>query len=323
MEKNSVVKKIFGIIGAILFFASYLPYFMVIYYGITGTSRGLFGGPYIYGFESMFNILTWYCVIPIIPVCFIYQVIFGIVYIRKHKALTISTLLLVTAIITAFISVGLVFETSQRKQLREDSDEIRYYLEERYGSDMVSGINITFLSAEDRIYYVTTPILPEGAKFAFYIKEDHRDDLADVFETYNKDYHKDFISYLNQKFDLPDNMTFKAVVEFIDFGDYEDGDDYSVLFSKTQYRLIGIEADTDTLNDDVALDLLNSVWQQYSDVFESEDFFTLYITFNGQYVYNITISYSEDKTSAKAFISTYSDYDGYSDLRGMEINLTR
>ena len=118
-------------------------------------------------------------------------------------------------------------------------------------------------------------------------------------------------------------MSFKAVVEFIDFGDYENGDDYSVLFSKTEYRLTGIQAEEETLNDDAALELLNNVWDCYSEIFASEDFFTLYITQNGQYAYNITIYFNDDKTSAKAFISTYSDYDGYSDLRGMEINLTR
>ena len=70
MEKKSVVKKVFGIIGTILFFASYLPYIYVVYCGIEGVQEGLFGGAYVYGFDAMINVLTWFVVIPIVPVCF-------------------------------------------------------------------------------------------------------------------------------------------------------------------------------------------------------------------------------------------------------------
>ncbi|MBQ5769369.1 MAG: hypothetical protein IIV94_10895, partial [Clostridiales bacterium] len=130
MEKKNIAKKIFGAIGTFFFFASYHPYLYIILSSVGGVQSGLFGGHYIYGFDAMFNLLQWFIVIPIVPVCFIYQMVFGLIYIRKRKILSIITLILVAGIIAGILLVGIPVELKKKQQFKDDLPVITEYLEE-------------------------------------------------------------------------------------------------------------------------------------------------------------------------------------------------
>ena len=58
-QNTGKAKKVFGIIGVVLFFLSYIPFVPLIEVGIHGVQSGLFGGPYIYGFDAIANIFLW------------------------------------------------------------------------------------------------------------------------------------------------------------------------------------------------------------------------------------------------------------------------
>lgn len=322
-EKKSTAKNVFGIFGAIVFFLSYVPYIFVISAGITGVQRGLIGGPYIYGFDAMFNNLTWFCIIPIIPICAIYQLVFGFLYIRKRKILTVATLLLVAGIIIAFISVGLSFENKKNSIIRADAASIKTNLALKYGDEMAGNIGIQLMDYDDHSYYVITDVLPQGDRFTIYPEQDYRDDLITEFELYNDSFHDDLTNYVNRQNNLPDNMSFSIVTESINFGDYKDGDDYSVLFEKTKYRLTGITVDTAVLNDDTVLEIISDVWNDHAGKFENEDYYNLYIKQNGKNAFIVTVYYSPDKKEGTADISTYSDYQGDTRLNGAVIALER
>ena len=323
MDKKNIVRKVFGVLGAILFFLSYLPFVFVIYAGIIGVQRGLIGGAYIYGFEAMFNYLTWFCIIPIIPVCVIYQLVFGIIYIRKHKILTVATLIIVAGIIIASVSVGISFEVSKKNMIRHEEDAITEHLANKYGSEMAQNIVITVQDYEGYSYYVSTDVFPKGGKFVICPDDDYSDDLINEFELYNGSFHNDLTTYVDHLNDLPDNMSFSIVVESIDFGNYKDGDDYSVLFEKTTYRINGIMVDSDELTDDIVLDIINDVWNKYAGKFENEDYYNIYIKQSGKNAFSVTVFFRPDKSEATAKITTYSDYQGITDLRGAEIALDR
>ena len=322
-DKKSTAKTILGIIGTILFFLSYVPYLTTIYAGVTGVQRGLIGGANIYGFDAMFNYLTWFCIIPIIPVCAIYQLVFGFLYIRKHKILTAATLVLVAGIIIAFISVGISFENKKNSIIRADASSIKTHLAQKYGDEMAESIGIQLMDYDDHSYYVITDVLPQGGRFTIFPEQDYRDDLITEFELSNGSFHDELTNYVISLNDLPDNMSFSIVAESIDFGDYKDGDDYSVLFGKTKYRLTGITVNTEELNDDIVLEMINEVWNDHAGKFENEDYFNLYIQQNGKNAFSVTVFFSPDKKEGTADITMYSDYDGVTDLKGTAIALKR
>ena len=65
-----VLFAILGIIGTILFFASFLPYLALVVAAVEGCKEGLFGGRYIYGAQAVKTVLIWMSIIPVFPVCF-------------------------------------------------------------------------------------------------------------------------------------------------------------------------------------------------------------------------------------------------------------
>ena len=84
-DKKSAAKVVWGFIGCFFFFASFLVWIFVGCFGFAGTHEGLLGGPMIYGLDAELYVALWLCVIPVIPVCFLYELIFGIAYIARSK----------------------------------------------------------------------------------------------------------------------------------------------------------------------------------------------------------------------------------------------
>ncbi len=324
VEKKSVAKKVFGIIGTVFFFASYIPYICIIAAASGGVQAGLIGGPYIYGFEAMLYMLQWFCIIPVVPVCLIYQLIFGIAYIRKHRILSIITLVLASLIVAALLLVGLPDEIKKKVQLKTDSSVIISNLEEKYGHEMASDISMTVFDHESHGYKVTSSVLPEGSYFYVYLGAEYYDDLINVFTRENKDYPVQFKDYVNRKYNLPENVSFRENIESIDFRDYKNGDDYTVLFDRTNYSINAIEIETDELNDDIVISIVNDAWNKYFSQISIPDdtkYLIVYITKDGKYSFSASIT--PDKENPSALISTYHDYPFASDLNGQRISLVQ
>ena len=338
MEKTSVVKKVFGIIGTILFFASYLPYIYVVFCGIEGVQEGLFGGAYVYGFDAMINVLTWFVVIPIVPVCFIYQLVFGIVYIRKRKALTITTLVTVAIIIVSALSIGISYESQKQRQLRADKSRIEMEITSQFDLDANSITNVRMDNYEDRSYFISVDVLPKTYKVEVFPDMYYDNNLIGLFLAHNDTYENEFEAYINSKYDLPDNMNYEVRVSNIKFGGYKDGDDYTTLFEKTSYSISGVTVNMDAIDDDTVISIVQEVWDEYSGTIidsrraeleevsrnSTDDFYTIYIKVDGQFAFSINVFYSLYETEkATAYVNTYSDYKGYSKLDGLTYELSR
>ena len=337
MGKHSAAKKIFGITGVILFFLSYLPYISIISAGINGVQRGLIGGPFIYGFEAMYNQLVLGSIIPVFPICFLYQLIFGISCIRKHKILTIADLIIVFAIISSALAVGFSYESKKSGLVNEESDSIKTYLAEKYDIDPDSVTGIRLENLDERCYGVSCDVLPKGAEFEIYTDVEYSDVLVSAFVRLNKDFRNEFTAYLENKYDLPDNMHFSINVISISFGDYRDGDDYSLLFERTDYEIIGLEVDLNEINDDIVKDVISDIWGNQSLIIEPtrvprdpdnanmiNNYYMVYLKVNGQYAFSIEIIYdAKGSTECTALIDTYSYYKGYTELKNARLQFER
>ena len=339
MGKSAAVKKTAGIIGTVLFFVSYIPYFALAYTGITCVQRGLFGGPYIYGFDAMWNLFVWTCIIPVFPFCILYQLIFGIFYIRKHRALTAATLIIVAVAGTAILSVGLTYESMKKNQIKEDFEIIKEQLSEEYGCETYYFYGIRVLDYEDKSYMLKSVVLPENVEFAVYTNEDYRNDLISQFESYNGSFHSDYEAYLDSKFGMPENMHIQAHIISIDFGSYRDGDDYTALFDKVTYEINGIIVELDDADDCIVTETLQEFWKEQSPKIENNrsnrfvimtrnsdlDYYTVYIKVKGQNAFSITLVYRLYNNSNKAYanVNKYSDYNANTALDGTQIELVR
>ena len=323
-QNNSKVKKVFGIIGAVLFFLSYLPFILLVEVGIHGVQSGLFGGPYIYGFDAIVDNFLWLCVVPIYPVCILYQLIFGIAYIRKHKALKIAAIAVVAALVTAILITGFYFEGKKKELYEADRELIIDYLSDKYGEGVTSDMTITLKNYDDREYRVTSPVLPDDGYFYVYTStvDGLYDDLVETYKRWDTTFEEDFDAYIEDLYGIPDNMSLHCELDSVYFGDFTFGDDHDALFESAEYRINGIEVDEGDLTDDEVLGILYSVWDEQipelSDVM-GEDYFTLYIKENGDFMFFITIN----PASRSADISIYTGrgYQVITELNGEHIEL--
>ena len=324
-QNKGKAKKVFGIIGVVLFFLSYLPFVPLIEVGIHGVQSGLFGGPYIDGFDAIANCFLWLCVVPIYPICILYQLIFGIAYIRKHKVLKIVTIAVVASLVTAILATGIYYEVKKKELIDADRELIIEYLSDKYGEEVTSDITITLAYYDDRQYRVTSPVLPEDGYFYVYTSEDD-DFYDDLFKTYmrwDETFEEDFEAYINEQYDMPENMSLECVPDSVYFGDFTYGDDHDELFESAQYRVTGSEVDEGELTDEDVLEILNGVWEEQipklSDVM-GEDYLCLYIKENGEHAFYITIY--PDSAAADISIYTGRGYQVLTQLNGARIELS-
>ena len=105
-----MAKKVFGIIGTVVFFITYLPFLLLIEYSLHGIQSGIIGGEYVYGFEAIGCALLFLSVVPVYPICVLYQLIFGIAYVRRHRKIRIAAIATVACIVTAVIGAA-VYKT--------------------------------------------------------------------------------------------------------------------------------------------------------------------------------------------------------------------
>ena len=90
-----------GIIGTVIFFLSFLPYVHLIYIGLTGVVFGMQGFVLCYGYMGMFADAIFLTFFLILPICIIYQIVFGVKYIRHHGELLKATICLFIILIIA------------------------------------------------------------------------------------------------------------------------------------------------------------------------------------------------------------------------------
>lgn len=323
-QNKGKAKKVFGIIGTVFFFLSYLPFVPLIEVGIHGTQSGLFGGPYIYGFDAIANYFFWLCVVPIYPICILYQLIFGIAYIRKRKVLKIVTIAVVASLVTAILAAGIYYEVKKKELIDADRELIIEYLSDKYGEEVTSDITVTLTNYDDRQYRVTSPVLPDDGYFYVYTStaDGFYDDLFETYMRWDETFEEDFEDYINEQYDMPENMSLECVPSSVYFGDFTYGDEHSELFESVEYTVLGVCVEEGDLTDDEVVDIINAVWEeqypQFQDVM-TLDYYMLYIKENGEYAFSIVVS--PEPRIASVSIYTGRGYQVLTQLNGQTIEL--
>ena len=260
-KNKSVAKDIGGIIAAVVFFASFAPYFILIYFGIDGINFGMQGIVRAYGIAGVIIGAIILFVVGILPICIVLQAVLGKVYISKHAALSRITKILYIAIIVMLVLTEPISRIINKIKMDTEPDRIVSYLEDKYGEEMAADANIVYdhgeVSDTVRYYHVYTSVLPDNAYFEVvfdpaYNKENRmRDNLMTRFNEANPDYNAECQEYLLDKHNAPAEIT-KVVsyVYSIEFRNYRAGDDYTVLFDRTTLVISNISVYTDDTSED-------------------------------------------------------------------------
>lgn len=266
-SENRTVLKVLGIIGTVFFFLSYIPFFILPLISLDGVSEGMFGARTIYGWEAVSNYFMWMCIIPIYPILIIYQIVWGIVYIRrKKKALKISTIALVAVILISTAATCIIFRFREKARYEELIPEVRTYIKDKYGSDLADSSELTLYDYDAGAFKGSSPLFPSNIKFEIdHAPDGYYDDVINVFLGQNDKYEKDFRKYLDKIHDMEGEIHVQPHIASINFDGYHKGDDYSVLFPKTEYSIAGlqIELPHDEIRQDRLIELTKKAIDEY------------------------------------------------------------
>lgn len=121
-----------GIIGSVIFFLSFLPYIHIIYSGLTGILFGIQGFAVFYGYGGLLIDAICLTIFGILPLCFIYQLIFGIKFIKKHHKLRTCTIALIITLILAGIVTEPIAVTIHGTDLVSDVAKVQEFNSQKH-----------------------------------------------------------------------------------------------------------------------------------------------------------------------------------------------
>lgn len=216
------------------FFDSFLPLIFVIYKAFTGV--------YFYGWSFGFHgILLALLTIPLMPlillICLIFQIGFAKNYFGNYPKLKIASRILVIVIIAAAILSNLVWEKCWDLKWRP---KVENYLEELYGEKALDNTTLDDPSDMDTTIQAHTPVLPENTTFKIYVTNAMQpisDTLLPEFKDANPDFYPELKKYIREKENIPEEMLMDFDIISIQFEDYRYGDDFTVLFERTEYEI--------------------------------------------------------------------------------------
>lgn len=326
-DNRSGRKIIWGFIGCFFFFASFIVWIFIGCYGFAGTHEGLLGGAMIYGLDAELNIALWLCVFPIVPVCFIYELLFGILYIArsKDKKLKKGTGIFLLVILGFLAAPCIFWGIRYQAKIMSDSASIRAYLKDTYGETAAheAKIHMDEYDKDYPHYEISTPVLAKGDTFELHYSEfngRYQDNLDDRINWGAEGFNEAFNDYLDDKYQLPSNMHIEATFDGADLGNYHYGDDYREFFPTAKYRLGTIYVETDYIDQNTIENIPVDIFENYYPLFKDyvDDSFIIVVRVNGENAMRIQVDkpFYGNYYRATATFYAYSDFSSLSYMNG-------
>ena len=291
----------FGLFGLILFYISFIPYLMLVWVAAAGTDT-FFGGDMYnrmeYGFRAvayMGRLLS--LMIPVIPVCLIYQMIFGFLYISKRPSEIRKPAVIYSAVFAALILTPCLFHSGREFiYTHRHVPEIRAFLSDKYGEKVAKECRIELEDIYYEEFTVYSPIFSDDDPFTVSRDRDGSfDDHGNMilaFANENEGFSEELNNYIDEKYDLPDNMHSGARCTDIEFGDFRYGDDYSALIPTAEYTIDRLYVELDDVDQETLEKLLIDIWKEQCPKFMDslEDSLVIIVSADGQVIANLQIT---------------------------------
>lgn len=228
--------------ATVLYYLSFLPYFIPFYFAISGISFLT----RIYGIVAATLAAVFMTVSGFFPICFIFQTAFGKRHFSDNKSLKLGTFIIVSLLITLIFCIEPISNAANEIRLYKEPSRIYNYLKTHYGQATADSANIVFDHVSDhdpavRYYKAYSPALPEGSMVEVCsnpnLPRKYTDNLVELFLKANPEYTSECQRYMLEKHKLNDaSFSMEGMIHSIDFKDYHHGSDYSVLFERTDFE---------------------------------------------------------------------------------------
>lgn len=285
-----------GFIGVSVFFLSFISYFLLMEAGLQGVNNGA-DGPLVLGWEAVLITFKRLCVIPVYPVCILYEIIFAVLYIRKRG----SALKAVSAAVAIVTLVGISIpcinhEARRRSRIERNTPLIQEYLAGKYG---ISEDQILSIDTSDYTdYKVEVSILPGAGFFVFpgFGGGFADDTLLGQFYLQNGSFHDDFEDYLDEYYGMPDDMELNCNILTVNFEGYSAGGDYTALFPDMTYEISGIVVQADDPAEEDLMQILHRICDDIVPEFEAGTSNPLQVCVRSEEedLYHISIEFEHD-----------------------------
>ncbi|MBQ6270963.1 MAG: hypothetical protein IJK65_04580 [Clostridiales bacterium] len=309
-------------IETFFFFASFLPLIYAVYKGFTGMFFGLQNFAWFFGITAIIYTLICEFVLLFLPIfCLAFQIQYAKKYFGTYPKVKIAARILIGVIIAAALFSS--FFATQCWKMRF-MPQIKNYLEDKYGENALENTSLDEPFGAAMIVKAHTPILPENATFEIHVTnamDPIYDTLVNEFYKAEPDFYPELKIFIKEKENIPMDIDFNIVS--IKFDDYKFGDDFTVLFERTEYEIKEIRVDYEKVTDDLVLELTNQVWEEiYPNIPVAErTAFDIKVSEKGVDAVTVFIHHPRNKKSEVDFLVWTSKWDGKSDLDGKKIEL--
>lgn len=239
------MKKIVGIILWIVFLLSFIPYMLLIKAATIGADVGLFSPAWEYGFGAVTTLIFFYSLVPIYPICLLYEVIYGIVTFRKSSELRRRIMIFLPVGILLLILVPCIFHEiddryKDKKYYSQEEKIVRDYLEEHFSDEILANGDLSLYSRQEGIFRFRVEKEIFGTIRFIEITVDENGTIRDNFcKSLSKadlaDFRESFGSYLDTYYGMSDNIDLQAVINDIDMSDYRYAGDLKDVFEKCDF----------------------------------------------------------------------------------------
>ena len=318
----SVIEKI----GTVVFFISFLPLIYAVFKGFSGAFLGLQGFAWFFGLPAIISTLIYECFLFFMPIgCLIYQIIFGRDFIRHHDTLKRLTKILVGFLIAASV-ISTVF-AGQLLNIKHTVYQplIRNHLKAQFGEKAATEISYEIASKQELSYTAHSPILPQDQSFEIRIINQGEiwDDLTSAFFEANKDFCRDLKNYIIKKENIPEDFDYDLSIVSIDFQDYRDGEDYTVLFDRTKYVFTGVTVNYTQVTEAVITDVTDKVWKEVYSKVPLNKIFAITFKEKDSTACRVEISGNPKSNKATANVYVWSESSPVFGLHKKKIELNR
>ena len=309
-------------IETFFFFASFLPLIYAVYKGFTGVFFGLQNFAWFFGITAIIYTLICEFVLLFLPIfCLAFQIRYAKKYFGTYPKVKIAARILIGVIIAAALFSS--FFATQCWKMRF-MPQIENYLEDKYGENALGNTTFDEPSGAAMIMQVHTPILPENATYEIHVTnamDPIYDTLVNEFYKAEPDFYPELKIFIKEKENIPMDIDFNIIS--IKFDDYKFGDDFTVLFERTEYEIKELRVDYERVTDDLVLELTNQVWEEiYPNIPVAErTAFDIVVSENGVDAVTVFIQHPRNKKSEVDFLVWTSKWAGKSDLDGKKIEL--
>lgn len=289
------MKKAINTILWIVFLISFVPYLYLVKAAFFGADVGLFNPWWAYGFKAVYTLICYLTIVPIFPVCLIYELIYGIVMFRKFgRTRRLITIFLPITLIALIVLPCTVYEINDRyqntKYYENNSEKVWAYLRENYSDEILETAELTLRNREDGQFwlFLNKTVFNEISYIEIILNEDGSilDDFGEYFKnSSNQQFINDFGEYLDSYYGLDGNTDLQALVYGIDMSDYSFQDSLDDVFGRCEYVITSVYFTEETYDKDSTIKLIEEFYTKTMPIIpvQDEESFNFYVMQDGRF----------------------------------------